>query len=145
MRKEVLLAIIIGVGLGLVLTFGIWTANRALREKGGGGGASPTPDLAVTPTPIQQFNLAILSPEEFDLFDKETILVSGTAAPFANLVILGSGQELATIASETGKWEISVKLVPGENEIKVVVFDANGEQRSEKSVTVVYSTKFDTQ
>ncbi len=61
MRKEVLVAIIIGFGLGLVITFGIWTANKALKTA-----APPTPPTEekeeVTPTPAPTLELLITSP-----------------------------------------------------------------------------------
>lgn len=145
MRKEVILAIIVGVGLGLVLTFGIWTANKALLTKGGSQELSPTPSLNETPTPSAAFELTILSPEEGDLLDKDSVLVSGTSTPGVNLVVLSENDEKVILADETGKWETTVKLVSGANDIRIVAYEPGSDQQVEKTITVVYSTKFEAQ
>ena len=71
-KKEVLIAIIIGFGLGLVITFGIWTANRALKTSAPQEEGSPE---EITNTPRPAFSLIINSPEDSSVSDKEEIEV----------------------------------------------------------------------
>jgi hypothetical protein len=134
-RKEVLIAIIIGFGLGLVITFGIWTANKALRE------AAPkvTPAPEVTPTPTPAFSLTVTSPEDNALYAEETIEVSGATAPGAIIVILYQEGEKILEADSEGKFSTEITLAGGANEIKISAYDQEGNE-AEKTLTVVYST-----
>jgi len=136
-RKEVLIAIIIGFGLGLVITFGIWTANKALRE------VAPeetlAPEATPTPTPTAAFSLNLTSPEDNSISEEETIEVSGTTAPGAIVVILYQEGEKILEADSEGKFSTEITLAGGPNEIMISAYDQEGNE-AEKTLTVVYST-----
>lgn len=136
MKKEVVIAIIIGFGLGLVITFGIWTANRALREAPPEK-AAPTPAEEVTPTP--SFSLTINQPEDGSISSEEKITVSGTTAPEAAVVILYQEGEKILEADKDGNFETEITLAGGANEIKVSAYDSEGNEASQ-TLTIVYST-----
>ena len=143
MRKEVLLAIILGVGLGLVLTFGIWKANRALKENQTTAGIFPTPAVSGESVEASGLTLSILQPEEGDLAGKDKIAVTGSTSPGANLIILSDTGEQAGVADSRGSFETTVELIGGANDIKVIAFNPNTGERVEKQVTVVFSTQFE--
>jgi len=136
-RKEVLIAIIIGFGLGLVITFGIWTANKALKE------AAPekmlAPEETPMPTPIPAFSLTLVSPEDNSISEEETIKVSGSTTPGAVVVILYQEGEKILEADSEGQFSTEITLAGGANEIKVSAYDEEGNE-AEKTLTVVYST-----
>lgn len=138
MRKEVLVAIIIGFGLGLVITFGIWTANKALRE------TAPTTvpteeETEVTPTPRPVLELAITSPENNTISEEETIEVSGQTAPNAVIAIVYPEGEKLLEADEDGSFSTEISLIGGDNLIEISAFNEEGDQAN-KTLTVVYST-----
>lgn len=138
MRKEVLIAIIIGFGLGLVITFGVWTANKALREAA--PEATPVPEeVAPTPTPTPELSLVVASPEDNSISEEETIEVSGSTAPGAIVVILYQEGEKILEADSEGKFSTEITLAGGANEIKISAYDEEGNE-TEKILTVVYST-----
>lgn len=140
MRKEVLAAILVGFALGLVITFGIWSANKALTTK-----KAPTvpeeeitaPTIEVTPTP--SFSLAVSKPEDESIASTEKITISGTTEPLAQIVIIGEKGEEILEADEKGIFTTEVSLVSGTNEITVTAFSESGEEVS-KTLNIVYST-----
>lgn len=139
MRKEVLIAIIIGFGLGLVITFGIWTANRALRVSAPQEEAAPKEGEEVAPAPTLEFSLILTSPEDNSISSEEKIEVGGSTAPGAIVVILYQEGEKILEADEEGKFSTEILLAAGANEIKISAYDQEGNE-AEKILTVVYST-----
>lgn len=135
MRKEVLFAIILGVGLGVALAFGIWRANLALTPR-----EEQTQNNPPTSTPEDFSELIITDPEDQTVVEHDKVNVRGAATPGAMLVILASGGEYILEADKEGSFEQEVKLVPGPNEIKVTSLDTDGNTTEERLV-VVYTTE----
>jgi len=142
MRKEVFIAIAIGFFLGLVITFGIWTANKALKETAPKKEETILPKQTTEeqlPTPTPQTLLVITSPEDNSVSNKEKIEVSGKTTPGATVVILYEEGEKIIEANEGGIFSSEITLVGGSNEITVSTYDDQGNEIS-KTLTVVYST-----
>jgi len=140
MKKEVLIAIITGFALGLLITFGVWTANRALKESA----PQKESSIEIKETPIpsprkQELSLTVLSPEDNSISDQEEIEVSGKAIPEAVIVILYQDGEKILEADKEGNFKTTITLVGGSNEIKISTYDSEGNEVS-KTLTVVYST-----
>lgn len=133
-----MIAILVGFALGLVITFGIWSANKALTSKK--PPAAPeevVPTEEITPTPA--FSLSISKPEDESVSNAEKITVSGTTEPEAYVVIIGEKGEEILEADEKGIFSTEVSLVSGTNEITISAFSENGDEVS-KTLNVVYST-----
>lgn len=139
MRKEVFLAIIIGFSLGLVITYGIWTANKALKETAPKSEITPQAIQEVTPSAIPPSLLIINSPEDNTLSDKEKIELAGKATPKAAVVVLYSEGEKILEADEGGNFSTEITLVGGSNEITVTSYNTDGNEAT-TTLTVVYST-----
>jgi len=140
MKKEVLIAIIIGFGLGLVITFGIWTANKALKEAAPSTtGEEEQEEVAAEPTPVPALDLMITSPEDNTLSDKEIIEVSGRTVAEAIITIIYPDGETILEADQDGDFSTEISLIGGDNQIKISAFDKEGERVSQ-TLTVVYST-----
>jgi len=138
MRKEVLIAIIIGFGLGLVITFGIWTANKALKENAPTTTAEPEISEE-TPSPVPAVELIITSPEDNTISETETIEVSGQTSAGAIIAIVYPEGEKILEADEKGNFTSEISLVGGDNLIEISAFNRQGDQ-TKKTITVVYST-----
>lgn len=145
MKKEVFLAIAIGFALGLVITFGIWTANKSLKNL-----PKPTPSPTVaaqsegnpSPTPSNQVTnnqLTITSPEDESLVSSPKITVKGTTSPSAIVTISWEDDQTIVTADANGAFSTNIELVGGYNTIKVTSFDKIGTP-SEQTLTVTYST-----
>lgn len=135
MRKEVLIAILVGALSGLAVAFGIWRANQALAPK-----VAPTP----SPTPQEETvrqGLIVTEPESGVVVSQDRITVRGSATAGSTIVILTNLGEIILEARGDGIFEQEVELEGGANEIKVVAFDPQG-NREEKTLTVVFSTEF---
>ena len=139
MKKEVLIAIITGFALGLLITFGVWTANRAIK-KAAPQKEAPVETKTPTPTPPKpELSLMVLSPEENSISDQEEIEVSGKTGPGATIVILYQEGEKILEADEEGNFKTTITLLGGSNEIEISAYDTEGNETS-KTLTVVYST-----
>lgn len=135
MRKEVLIAIVIGATLGLAVAFGIWQANRSL---------GPKPQTTPSPTPQvieEKSELIVTSPEDGAVVSEDKVLVRGAASPNATIVILYNQGEIIAQAQADGSFEQELELSGGANELRVVAYDAEG-NKEEKTIAVVYSTEF---
>lgn len=136
MKKELVWAIITGFGLGLIITYGIWSAKKAIK---------PQPpeekeeiEVAPTPTPLPIL-LKIEKPQDESIIDQAKTLLSGRSDPRAILAIFTEEDELIIEADQEGKFETEIELIEGANEITVIAFDEEGNEASQ-SMTVVYST-----
>lgn len=140
MRKEILIAIIIGFALGLVITFGVWTANRAMSkndpivEEDLGGTEEITPKANSEKTAI---SLAINSPEDESLITTSTVALNGTTEPDAQVAIVYETGETIIQADQKGEFTFDLPLELGTNEIKITVL--SGEEKISKTLSLVYS------
>lgn len=139
MRKEVVIAIILGFALGLVITFGIWKANKALRKEEVVEEPVVVATVTPEPTPMPEFALEIFSPEDEGISSEDKVTITGKTLPDSVVaVIYEKGEEIVETDS-VGNFEVEVTLVSGTNEIKIVAFGPEGEEVS-KDLNIVYST-----
>ncbi len=140
MKKEVLIAVVLGIIVGLVITFGMYTANTALQRK-----AQQTKDAVATPTPsnttqeTQRSSIIIYGPEDNMLTDKDKVQLSGSTFPNATIVIFVNDKEVVTSADAKGNFSAELALVGGSNVITTISTDASGKQDQDQR-TVVFST-----
>ena len=141
MRKEIFLAVFVGITLGLMITFGIYQNS----ENNKTGQNSDTDQLINNPIStesaiIQDPQLVINSPEEELLTKEEDLIVSGSGNPDSFVVILVNDVESISNTDESGNFSVKVKLIPGGNLIEINSIDEDGKQTS-KQRTVVYETE----
>lgn len=142
MRKEILLAVFVGITLGLMITFGIYQNSENAKT-----GQNNTTDqlinknsVSTQSATVQDPQLVINSPEE-DLFtNEEELIVSGSGIPSSFIVILVNDVENITNADESGNFSLKVKLSAGGNLIEIDSINEDGKQIS-KQRTVVYEPK----
>lgn len=142
MKKEVLIAIIIGFGLGLVITFGIWSANRNVTEReistASGQPVTPLPTRPVE-SPDHNLFLTLDNPVNELLTNGETLTVSGETLTGLPVVILTDRSEVVTQADTAGNFSTEIDLTAGVNYLTVIAVTEQGEE-VKKEVSVVYST-----
>lgn len=140
MKKELFLSIIIGFGLGLLIMFGVYTANRALKEASRIQSPIVEPKATSSATPESSLQtLTIVSPLDQAIIKEAKIILSGVTSPGSWVVILSEKGEKAVLADSEGNFEAEITLIGGENEIEIISVAENGE-RASKIITVVYST-----
>jgi len=145
MKKEVLIAIVIGFGLGLVITFGAWQVNKSLKEIAPKQELSPSQTQQETqeektpsPTPAQ-LSLTITSPEDNSIINKEKVSISGKTSSKATVVIIYEEGEKIIETDENGDFTSEITLVGGANEVTVSAYDKEGNEAT-KTLNLVYST-----
>jgi len=143
MKKEILIAIIIGFVLGLVITFGIWTANKSLKEGTTSNqqtGVTENENITPVPTQVEEkLPLTIISPENNALLNQEKLEIVGKTSPKAVVAISYEEGEKIIEADEKGDFKGEITLVGGSNKINVSAFDSQGNEAS-KSLNLVFST-----
>lgn len=150
MKKEVVLAITIGFILGLIITFGIWTAQNSLKQLP--AGPTPTPlltsvtsdsDTAASPTPAGSastgMTLSLSSPEDETLSNNNKVTVSGKTSAGAVVALIFETGEKIIQADNTGSFSTEIALEGGYNFISVTAYDAAGNTASD-NVVVTYTT-----
>ena len=147
MKKEVLVAIGVGFGLGLVITFGIWTANKSLKQLGTPKiAASPLPALSSpfpTPnsdTPKVTSDLTISSPENEALVNKSSLSVTGKFLPNSAVAITFEDDETIVETDATGNFSADIVLIGGYNTIVVTGIDLTTGVESTQTLVVTYTT-----
>lgn len=134
MRKEVLLAIFIGLSLGLIITYGVYTARSSRRTPA----VTPTPSLSANPSgsPFESSELVITNPQDESIQKEAELTVTGTTWANAFVVVVVNDTETVTTADENGDFSVKVKLKSGGNIITVAALNTDGKQIiQERTVT----------
>jgi len=159
MKKEVVLAITIGFGLGLIITYGVWLANKSLKDlpKSTLEQLSPTPsqttettttttitptpstNTSATPKPTNSSLVKITAPEDEWLADKDSTTVKGTAPANSTVTITYEDSETIVVADASGNFSANIPLSGGYNLITATAFDTLGNSSS-ATITVTYTT-----
>lgn len=139
MRKEVILAILIGAALGGVIAFGVWRANLSLNKSQDPN--SPSTSITGNNEPSTE-GLSVAEPEEGTISSKDKVMVKGKSKAGSIITVLAPKENLIFETKTDGTFETEVALESGVNEIKVSSFDSEGKETTQ-TLTVVYSTEFE--
>lgn len=115
MRKEVLLAIIVGIILGAVILFGIRLANESSSPETPGQNGNVVP----TPTTTASETLSIITPVNHSVTDEKTVTLTGKTDPGATLAVVSEEDDLIIEAGPEGTFSAQINLISGENIITV--------------------------
>ena len=135
MKKEVLIAVIVGFSLGLVITFGIYRAQKSIKDRS----AEQTTEEAESQPDTTRHQLTITQPEDDSIVAEDEVTVSGITSKNATVAVVSSDDEAAIQADEFGNFSVTVEISSGANTISVVSYDENGNS-SATELTVVFST-----
>lgn len=139
MRKEVLFAIIAGIGAGLFLAFGVWKLTSKVSKK---VVISPSPIVQnETPTPKPGFAISITSPKNSSVVIDSKSTISGKSEPTSQIVISTSEDDYLVKVDENGDFIAEITLQPGLNIIKLTAFNSLGNEISAK-LELVFSSEF---
>lgn len=137
MRKEIIFAILAGVTFGLIIAFGVWRANIALRPDG----ASTTAPEDTSPAADENYGITIAKPQDYQVMTTSPVVFTGISKPNIWIVISAEEEDYVAKTDGSGEFEIEVDIVGGVNEIIITAFDASGAEVQEK-LTLVYSSEF---
>jgi hypothetical protein len=140
MKKEMIISVLVGLTFGLIIVYGIYTAQNSLSNQE----SKNNQNILVSPTPdsqeINAGNLKVHSPEDQVVVNEPSIDVVGESLPQAYVVIFINDQESIINADENGHFSITGELELGSNIIQIHTIDEDG-QTSIIERTVIYTTK----
>lgn len=140
MKKEILFAVIIGLGVGLIITFGIYRATQAMKKA-----PNNTEITQESATPVPQASNAqdafsVVEPADDLLTSQSPIRISGQTYPNAAIVVLSGNQsEIVSQADGSGNFSFQYPLQAGSN-ILIIRSLSTDHDPLEVIRTVVYSS-----
>lgn len=141
MKKEVLLAIILGVLVALGITFFVYQKTKTSPTEA----TSPSPLATTAPIntlPEKETSpLEITFPENEAVFEDKAITITGRTT-FANIpvVIFINQKDFLTQSDIEGNFSLDVNLESGGNVIVATIVDEQGSNHSQQ-IVAVYSNK----
>ena len=140
MKKEVVFAILSGSVLGLIIAFGVWRANIALKSTISKATAKPQ-TVQVIKSAQNEFNFTIASPKNLSIATTSTAKITGISKPESQVVVVAQTEDTISKTDAKGGFEVKADLSGGLNILKIVSFDPlNG--LSQENLTLVYSSEF---
>lgn len=135
MKKEVILAILIGLGMGLFITYGVYRVRSSISappttDLEDATGASPT----TTSTPAL---IAIHSPEHGRVQSDASTTVTGTTTENAHVVLFVNNTDFISTSDATGNFSFDVDLDDGVNYLTVHVINTDGSTATDERVVIV--------
>lgn len=141
MKKEVLIAIALGLIVGLVITVGMYRARTAVQTAIPGSTFEPVQvpstqaPTVLDATPLEA--LRILEPNDEFLATEESLRISGTTYANIALAVLHNDKEYVTKTDSQGNFSLTIKLDNGSNIFKIRALPQN-QDPLEVIRTVVY-------
>ena len=140
MNKDALLATLIGLGIGLIITGALLLGPNVTKSialpKFSFGSPKQKPVVSQQPAP-KDFFVSIDSPIADDIASKEELLVSGKTLADGMIVIQGHKDEDVVKAKGDGVYAGKITLSEGKNDITVTAYkDA---KQVTQTVTVYYT------
>lgn len=135
MKKEVLLAIIVGFSLGLVITYGIYRAQQSIQNVVSDNQNQQSDDSSDKMSHV----LTVTQPNDGDIVDDDQLTVAGVTTPNALVAVMTRDDQAVVSADKFGNFTSQVEVSAGANELLVSSYDKDGNQASTE-IAVVFST-----
>jgi len=139
-KKEVTVAVVIGLILALLVTGGILRARSAISKI-----KLPQKNTATTQgkpkdgsLKSNELTLEITSGDNIVTADS-TMTLSGKTLPGTYIAILAEKGEYLIVPSDLGDFSQEISLIKGANTIKITVYQNDG-TKIEKTINAVYTT-----
>ena len=136
MKKEALLAICIGIVVGLGVTFGIYK----IRQRFTPTSQTPINNLngsVVEATPSTSEKLFITTPQNESVLNESEITLSGTTESQEMVVIFVNDRDYITQADDIGAFAVKIQLDEASNVIQVVSLSSDGSEEKKDLVVVL--------
>jgi hypothetical protein len=146
MRKEIIVAILVGIIFGGIFTYGIRRANLALKPSVSDMNPNPAPqqqESQVNDTQkILPDSLSILAPEKNDVFTEDTTTITGITKPQSIVVISSESEDFVLKTDDSGEFSQEIELVGGLNEVLINSYsDTN--TIGKETLNLVYTKNID--
>ena len=136
MDKEKLITIFIGLIVGVTLASGYFLSSRFLPQLLN----RTTTQTAITPSPKVLSNneaaFSLTEPENFFATADPSILIKGKAPAGTKIIIFTNSYHQLITTTDTGDFEVTVKLEEGDNEVTATTISPDGKIASLKRIIV---------
>jgi hypothetical protein len=136
MRKEQIIAVVLGSLIGVVVAFGIWRFVKGKPQS-----QSPENTQVQENKTASVDELSIVSPTDSTVSRNSNLTIAGFAPP-NSVVSSNASQSSIVLVDPSGEFEIKAELAAGINRLKVWSFEKDGLVQ-EKELVVVYSTQLE--
>ncbi len=134
MKKEVLVAVFVGLSMGLIITFGVYRVKSSITQKPTAEFIQTNPETEATTTPTV---LALHSPEDGTIQLEKELTVTGTTIANSFVVVFINNSDYVSTSDGSGNFTVKVTLDEGVNIIRVHVIDENSSSVVEERLVVV--------
>lgn len=145
MKKEIVLAICLGLLLGLIVTYGVYRARVSLDEPAISDSVFSSATPLPTTTEAAHNSITLLSPEDESVQDTAEVKVIGTTDPNAQVVIFVNDVPHILTSDTSGNFSITDTLKAGPNRITVQTIDEDGNTAQIERVVTFSTIDFDDQ
>ncbi len=135
MKKEIIIAIIVGILLGLVITYGIYISKNT-QENNQQTSVNETV-LGSDDLEINQNQLAIHQPLDGVVVEEAVISITGTSLANNFIVIFVGDEETIIHADESGSFSTEVKLNSGGNILTIFAIDEQGLESKVERIVIL--------
>lgn len=125
MRKEVIIAIIIGISFGLFVAYGVRIAQHSLAHR---PAASPQEILTKSESATRpDHTILVTTPDPEEIITDNPLKIIGTTSPLSMVSARSGNAYTTSVADETGAFTLELKLVPGPNTVVIDSFHPDGD------------------
>jgi hypothetical protein len=144
MKKEIVIAIVFGLAVGLIITVGMYRARRAMETTTANDvditeTVQPTPEESPLPRDLSSGKLRLREPQPDAFTTEKNLQISGTTVPDSLIVILLNEREVLGSSDTEGNFSIPATLDDGVNVLVIRVLP-NGETPIEMTRSIVYDS-----
>lgn len=139
MSKEKVVLSFIAVAVGILVTgvaFYLYQATKTIPPSK----IKKIKILSPAPSPKPSIYLTIKTPEDEKVVGKKVVVVSGTTAKDATIVVLSPVDQDVVNPAGTGDFSTTINIDDGQNNIEITTISPNGEE-TRVTRTVTFSTE----
>lgn len=137
MKKEIIIAILLGLSLGLFITYGLYRSRNSANDKS----VPSIQEVLENPDKANVLSTLVLhSPDDESIVSESEITIAGDTQPNNFVVIFVNEENFITTADDAGAFSISAELEDGSNVILIHSVDEDGKETVEERM-VVYTDK----
>ncbi len=140
LKKEGMVAIFIGLLIGLLIAGGVIRARTAFQNQPKNSTSNQSPSASNKPDGEEQtLFLEITAPADNTIAEEPKVTVTGRTNPENYVAIVAEKSEHLIVPNDIGQFSQEIALIGGANTVKITVYTATGE-KVEKTLNIVYTT-----
>lgn len=121
MKKEVIIAILVGFGIGLLITLGIHATRRKSNPA-----INPATQISPTPTIEIEHSIVVTSPLENTVQTDKNVLIKGQTSADSTIVLESENTSQIQLADKSGFFEAEFPIIMGPNKITITSYSTTG-------------------